>query len=71
MRAGAAISAGQSLTDVSAGAGFCGRSHLADRLTSTFGLTATQLLGAGVVLHLPDDQGPGPGSHRNNTGPRH
>ncbi|MDZ4264790.1 MAG: AraC family transcriptional regulator [Mycobacterium sp.] len=56
LRAGVAISAGQSLTEAAAGAGFASPSHLADRFKSTFGLTATQLLASGVVVHVPNDQ---------------
>ncbi|MGB3355500.1 MAG: AraC family transcriptional regulator [Mycobacterium sp.] len=54
VRAGTAISAGQNLTDAAAAAGFASPSHLADRFKSTFGLSASQLMGAGVVLHVPD-----------------
>lgn len=54
MRAGTAISAGRNLTDAAAEAGFASPSHLADRFKSTFGLSASQLLGAGVALHFPD-----------------
>ena len=54
LRAGRAISAGQNLTDAAAAAGFASPSHLADRFKSTFGLSASQLMGAGVVLHVPD-----------------
>ncbi|MGE0215857.1 helix-turn-helix domain-containing protein [Mycolicibacterium sp.] len=53
MRAGAAIGAGHNLTRAAADAGFASPSHLADRFKATFGLTATQLLKAGVVLHTP------------------
>jgi AraC-like DNA-binding protein len=55
MRAGTAISAGQNLTEAAAVAGFASPSHLADRFKSTFGLTATQLMATGVVLHVPGD----------------
>lgn len=53
MRAGTAISAGQSLTEAAADAGFASPSHLADRFKSTFGLTATHLMATGVALHVP------------------
>ena len=53
LRAGTAIGAGRNLTDAAAEAGFASPSHLADRFKSTFGLTATQLLASGVVVHVP------------------
>lgn len=53
IRAGVAISAGKNLTDAAADAGFASPSHLADRFKSTFGLTATQLLGSGVIVRVP------------------
>lgn len=55
MRAGVAINAGRSLTEAAVEAGFSSPSHLADRFKSTFGLSASQLLGAGVVLHVSVD----------------
>ncbi|MGP4055411.1 helix-turn-helix domain-containing protein [Mycobacterium sp. 4D054] len=55
LRAGEAVSAGKSLTDAAADAGFASPSHLSDRFKSTFGLTATDLLSSGAVLRvLPD-----------------
>lgn len=54
IRAGLAISAGKNMTEAAAEAGFASPSHLSDRFKSTFGLTATQLLGTGVVVRTPD-----------------
>lgn len=51
--AGTAIRDGRNLTDAAADAGFASPSHLADRFKSTFGLTASQLLNHGTLLHLP------------------
>ncbi|MDA2893883.1 helix-turn-helix domain-containing protein [Mycolicibacterium sp. BiH015] len=51
--AGVAIRDGKNLTDAAADAGFASPSHLSDRFKSTFGLTATQLLSRGTLLHLP------------------
>lgn len=51
--AGVAVRDGKNLTDAAADAGFASPSHLSDRFKSTFGLTATQLLSRGTLLHLP------------------
>jgi AraC-like DNA-binding protein len=48
--AGAAISAGKNLTTAAVDSGFASPSHLADRFKATFGLSATQLLGTGVMV---------------------
>lgn len=53
VHAGTAIAAGHNLTDAAAEAGFASPSHLADRFKSTFGLTASQLLGAGLTVRTP------------------
>lgn len=52
--AGIAIRDGMNLTDAAANAGFASPSHLADRFKCTFGLTATQLLSQGTLLHIPN-----------------
>ena len=51
--AGAAIAAGDNLTAAAMTAGFASPSHLADRFKSTFGLSASQLLGTGLTLRTP------------------
>jgi AraC-like DNA-binding protein len=51
--AGTAIAAGDNLTTAAIKAGFASPSHLADRFKSTFGLSATQLLGTGLTLRTP------------------
>ena len=51
--AGTAVRNGKNLTDAAADAGFASPSHLSDRFKSTFGLTATQLLSRGTLLHIP------------------
>jgi len=51
-QAGAAIAAGDNLTTAAMKAGFASPSHLADRFKTTFGLSASQLLGAGVRLQI-------------------
>jgi AraC-like DNA-binding protein len=51
-QAGAAIAAGDNLTTAAMKAGFASPSHLADRFKTTFGLPASQLLGAGVRLQV-------------------
>ena len=51
--AGAAIAAGDNLTTAAMKAGFASPSHLADRFKTTFGLSATQLLGTGLILRTP------------------
>jgi len=48
--AGAAIAAGDNLTTAAMKAGFASPSHLADRFKTTFGLSASQLLGTGLTL---------------------
>ena len=53
MHAGAAIAAGDNLTTAAMKAGFASPSHLADRFKTTFGLSATQLLGTGLNLRTP------------------
>jgi AraC-like DNA-binding protein len=51
--AGAAIAAGDNLTAAAMKAGFASPSHLADRFKTTFGLSASQLLGTGPTLRMP------------------
>jgi AraC-like DNA-binding protein len=51
--AGAAIAAGDNLTTAAMKAGFASPSHLADRFKTTFGLSASQLLGTGLTLRAP------------------
>jgi AraC-like DNA-binding protein len=51
--AGMAIAAGDYLTTAAMKAGFASPSHLADRFKTTFGLSATQLLGTGPTLRTP------------------
>jgi AraC-like DNA-binding protein len=51
--AGTAIAAGDNLTEAAMKAGFASPSHLADRFRTTFGLSATQLLGTGLTLRTP------------------
>jgi methylphosphotriester-DNA--protein-cysteine methyltransferase len=51
--AGAAIAAGKNLTTAVVDSGFASPSHLADRFRTTFGLSATQLLGTGAILRTP------------------
>ena len=48
--AGTAIAAGDNLTTAAMKAGFASPSHLADRFKTTFGLSASQLLGTGLTL---------------------
>jgi AraC-like DNA-binding protein len=50
MQASAAIAARDNLTAAAMKAGFASPSHLADRFKTTFGLSASQLLGTGVTL---------------------
>jgi AraC-like DNA-binding protein len=50
--AGAAIAAGDNLTAAAMKAGFASPSHLADRFKTTFGLSASQLLGGGLTLRI-------------------
>ena len=51
--AGAAIAVGDNLTTAAMKAGFASPSHLADRFKTTFGLSASQLLGTGLTLRTP------------------
>jgi AraC-like DNA-binding protein len=51
--AGAAIATGDNLTTAAMKAGFASPSHLADRFKTTFGLSASQLLGTGLTLRTP------------------
>jgi AraC-like DNA-binding protein len=51
--AGAAIAVGDNLTTAAMKAGFASPSHLADRFKTTFGLSASQLLGTGLNLRTP------------------
>lgn len=51
--AGAAIAAGDNLTAAAMAAGFASPSHLADRFKTTFGLSASELLGTGLTLRTP------------------
>ena len=53
VHAGTAIAAGSSLTEAAMKAGFASPSHLADRFKTTFGLSASQLLGAGLTGRIP------------------
>ena len=53
VHAGTVIAAGGNLTTAAADSGFTSPSHLADRFKSTFGLSASQLLGTGVTLRTP------------------
>jgi len=53
VHAGTAIAAGHNLTEAAMKAGFASPSHLADRFKTTFGLSATQLLGTGLTLRTP------------------
>jgi AraC-like DNA-binding protein len=51
--AGTAIAAGDNLTTAAMKSGFASPSHLSDRFKSTFGLSASQLLGTGLRLRTP------------------
>lgn len=53
MHAGTAIAGGANLTEAAMKAGFASPSHLADRFKSTFGLSASQLLQAGLAVRTP------------------
>ena len=53
VHAGTAIAAGNNLTTAAVESGFASPSHLADRFKTTFGLSATQLLGTGLTLRTP------------------
>lgn len=50
--AGTAIAAGDNLTTAAMKSGFASPSHLADRFKTTFGLSASQLLGGGLTLRI-------------------
>ncbi|KUI21655.1 transcriptional regulator [Mycobacterium sp. GA-1285] len=52
--AGRAIADGRNLTDAAMQTGFASPSHLSDRFKSTFGLSASKLLAAGVAVRVPD-----------------
>jgi AraC-like DNA-binding protein len=53
VHAGTAVAAGKNLTTAAIEAGFASPSHLADRFKTAFGLSATQLLGTGLILRTP------------------
>jgi AraC-like DNA-binding protein len=53
VHAGTAIAAGANMTEAAMKSGFASPSHLADRFKSTFGLSATQLLGTGLTVRTP------------------
>jgi AraC-like DNA-binding protein len=53
LHAGTAIAAGANLTEAAIKAGFASPSHLSDRFKTTFGLSASQLLGTGLTIRLP------------------
>ncbi len=53
MRAGARVAAGDNITEAAVESGFASPSHLADRFKTTFGLSATQLLGTGLTIRMP------------------
>jgi AraC-like DNA-binding protein len=53
VHAGTAIAADNNMTDAAMKAGFASPSHLADRFKSTFGLSASQLLGTGLTVRTP------------------
>jgi AraC-like DNA-binding protein len=53
VHAGTEIAAGANLTEAAMKSGFASPSHLADRFKTTFGLSATQLLGTGLTLRTP------------------
>jgi AraC-like DNA-binding protein len=53
VHAGTAVAAGANMTEAAMKSGFASPSHLADRFKSTFGLSATQLLGTGLTLRTP------------------
>lgn len=55
LRVGAAVSAGRSLTEASAEAGFASPSHLSDTFKATFGLSPSQLLASGAAVHVVAD----------------
>jgi AraC-like DNA-binding protein len=51
--AGTAVATGKNLTTAAVDSGFASPSHLADRFKTTFGLSATQLLGTGAIVRTP------------------
>jgi AraC-like DNA-binding protein len=53
VHAGTAIAAGATLTEAAMKAGFASPSHLSDRFKTTFGLSASQLLGTGLTVRIP------------------
>jgi AraC-like DNA-binding protein len=53
VHAGMAIAAGANMTEAAMKSGFASPSHLADRFKTTFGLSASQLLGTGLTLRTP------------------
>lgn len=53
MHACSTLAAGRDVTTAAMEAGFASPSHLADRIRSTFGLSATQLLATGMSLRTP------------------
>ena len=53
VHAGTAIAAGANMTEAAMKSGFASPSHLADRFKSTFGLSASQLLGTGLTVRTP------------------
>jgi AraC-like DNA-binding protein len=53
VHAGTAIAAGANMTEAAMKSGFASPSHLADRFKTTFGLSASQLLGTGLTLRTP------------------
>lgn len=53
VHAGTMIAAGANLTEASMKSGFASPSHLSDRFKSTFGLSASQLLTAGLTVRTP------------------
>ncbi|OBF88331.1 transcriptional regulator [Mycobacterium sp. 852002-51152_SCH6134967] len=52
--AGRAVADGMNLTDAAMQTGFASPSHLSDRFRSTFGLSASTLLAAGVAVRVPN-----------------
>ena len=53
VHAGTAIGAGATMTEAAMKSGFASPSHLADRFKTTFGLSASQLLGTGPTVRTP------------------
>lgn len=54
LEAGRAIADGKNLTDAAMQTGFSSPSHLSDRFKSTFGLSASTLVAAGVAVRVPN-----------------